>query len=94
LSLRQEAPERLAMPIVLRPEQEQLLKEAIDHGLAETADEALDQALEGLRHRMPKTTAEDESTAAVVRRLASFGKRHGLSLGGSTIKELLPESRP
>jgi hypothetical protein len=30
----------------------------------------------------------------VARRLASFGKRHGLSLGGSTIKDLLHESRP
>jgi hypothetical protein len=32
--------------------------------------------------------------AAAVRRLATFGKRHGLSLGGMTVKELLRESRP
>ena len=32
--------------------------------------------------------------AAAARRLATFGKRHGLSLGGLTIKELLRESRP
>jgi len=36
----------------------------------------------------------DESAAAAARRLATFGKRHGLSLGGLTIKELLLESRP
>ena len=29
-----------------------------------------------------------------VRRLATFGKRHNLSLGGITVKELLRESRP
>jgi len=36
----------------------------------------------------------DESVTAAVRRLATFGKRHGLSLGGMTVKELLRESRP
>lgn len=82
------------MSIVLRPEQEQLLHEAIDSGLARTTDEALDQALDALRHRLSKPADEAESTAVVVRRLATFGKRHGLSLGGSTIKDLLRESRP
>lgn len=36
----------------------------------------------------------DSSVAAAARRLGTFGKRHGLSLGGMTIKELLNESRP
>jgi len=82
------------MAVILRPEQEQLLREAIDSGLARTTEEALDQALDALRLRLPKSAAETESTATVARRLASFGKRHGLSLGGSTIKDLLHESRP
>jgi len=82
------------MTITLRPEQEQLLREAINSGLAHTTDEALDRALDMLRHRLPKTTAETESAATVARRLAGFGKRHGLSLGGATIKDLLHESRP
>jgi hypothetical protein len=34
------------------------------------------------------------SVADAARRLGTFGKRHGLSLGGLTIKELLNESRP
>jgi hypothetical protein len=34
------------------------------------------------------------SVAEAARRLATFGRRHGLSLGGMTIKELLHESRP
>jgi len=81
--------------ITLKPEQEQVLIEAINFGLAETTDEALDQALEALRSRLPQHgSRSDESVAAAARRLATFGKRHGLSLGGIRIKELLRESRP
>ena len=38
--------------------------------------------------------APDHSVAAAARRLGTFGTRHGLSLGGMTIRELLNESRP
>lgn len=83
------------MTITLRPEQERVLAEAINSGLAHTTDEALDQAIDALRVRLTQTASSaDESTAAAVRRLATFGKRHGLSLGGLTIKQLLRESRP
>ena len=82
------------MTITLKPEQEQLLREAINSGLARTPDEALDQALDALRRRLPHAAAENESAAAAARRLGTFGKRHGLSLGGSSIKDLLNESRP
>ena len=82
------------MTIVLRPEQEQVLLEAIHSGLAHTTNEALDQALETLRSRLPQQATPQAEAATAVRRLATFGKRHGLSLGGSTVKELLRESRP
>jgi hypothetical protein len=36
----------------------------------------------------------DSSVAAAARRLGTFGKRHGLSLGGMTIRQLLDENRP
>src|SRR5271170_1510754 len=36
----------------------------------------------------------DESAAAAAGRLATFGKRHGLSSGVRTAKKLLGESRP
>ena len=39
------------MSIILKPEQEQVLQEAIKPGLAHTADEALDQAIDALRER-------------------------------------------
>lgn len=82
------------MTIILKPEQEKLLQEAINSGLAHTPDEALDQALESLRIRLPHNATPEAESAAAARRLGSFGKRHGLSLGGLTVKELLHESRP
>ena len=80
--------------IILKPEQEQVLLEAINSGLAHTTDEALDQALDSSRMRLPRRTAPETEPAAAVRRLATFGKCHGLSLGDGTIKDLLHESRP
>jgi len=82
------------MTIVLKPEQERLLIQATNSGLARTPDEALDQALDALKARLPHEGPVEESVAAAARRLGTFGKRHGLSLGGLTIKELLRESRP
>ena len=82
------------MTITLKPEQERVILDAIRSGLVHTADEALDQAIDALRVRLPRQQiAADESVAAAARRLATFGKRHGLSLGTMTIKELLRESR-
>jgi hypothetical protein len=48
--------------------------------------------LERINDEGPQAT--DSSVAEAARRLGTFGKRHGLSLGGMTIKELLNESRP
>jgi predicted RNA-binding protein len=60
-----------------------------------TTDEmeaALEEALTEVRSQ--REESDDQSVAEAARRLATFGKRHGLSLGGMTIKELLRESRP
>jgi hypothetical protein len=65
------------MTITLKPEQERVLIEAINSGLAQSTDEALDQALEALKHRLPQKVAPDESVAAAARRLAM---RSGCSL--------------
>jgi hypothetical protein len=40
------------MTIILKPEQERVLLEAINSGLAHTTDEALDKALDSLRVRL------------------------------------------
>jgi hypothetical protein len=39
-------------------------------------------------------TVPTSSVAEAARRLGTFGKRHGLSLGRMTIRQLLDESRP
>jgi hypothetical protein len=44
------------MAITLSPEQERVLMDAINSGLAHTTDEALDQALNALRLRLPQST--------------------------------------
>ena len=67
--------------------------DAIHSGLANNPEDALDQALDALRVRLPQMQVDD-SVSAAARRLGAFGKRHGLSLGGMTTKELLRESRP
>jgi hypothetical protein len=82
------------MTMILKPEQERVLIEAVKSGLAETTNDALDQALETLKDRLPPNGSPNESVADAARRLATFGKRHGLSLGGLTVKELLRKSRP
>ena len=82
------------MTIILKPEQEQVIIQAVNSGLADNADDALDKAFDALRARLPHKSDLDESVQAAALRLGSFGKRHGLSLGNLTIKELLRESRP
>ena len=52
------------MTIILRPEQERVLIDTIKSGLAHTTDEALDQAFETLRRRLPETRMEKAGTAA------------------------------
>jgi hypothetical protein len=82
------------MTIILRPEQEQVLQDAIKSGLAHTPDEALNKAIDALREQLPHEGPPDQAIAAAARRLGTFGKQHRLSLEGLSVKDLLRESRP
>jgi hypothetical protein len=87
----------ICMTISLTSEQERVLADAVRCGLARNPDDALAKAFDTLRERMPAHASKgvpDETVTAAVRRLANFGKRHKLSLGGMSIRELLDESRP
>ena len=42
--------------------------------------------------RLPATIEQERAEA--IERLVTFGQRHGLSLGGMTIRELRHEARP
>lgn len=78
---------------IRRPELERRVREEIQSGRFRDVDEMIDKALDALCEK-EQSPALDESTAAAVRRLATFGERHGLSLGGLSVKDLLYESRP
>jgi hypothetical protein len=82
------------MTITLRREHEPVLMEAISSGLAQTADEALDQAFDALRVRLPQQPLSAQESTCCGRAKADVRKRHGFSLGGMTVKQLLRESRP
>jgi hypothetical protein len=80
------------MKLELTPEvQAGLLSQARENGLSLEAF-----AEQVLQEKSRETVANEngDSYAEMMRRLATFGKRHNLSLGGATVKELLRESRP
>jgi hypothetical protein len=82
----------MTITIHIHPELEaELNRQAAAHGVEVSAYAAT--LLQAATHRENPLTLNTESTATVVRRMATFGKRHGLSLGGSTVKEFLRESR-
>jgi len=65
------------MTITLRPEQERVLIDAIKSGLAHTTDEALDQALEGLRRRLPEPgVAEVQANVEKARAFEQWARSH------------------
>jgi hypothetical protein len=76
------------MNIHPRPDQEARIQEAITSGLISSEIDIIDIGLEILFKQNQK-----ESAIEAVNRLATFGKRHNLSLGESTIKDLINEGR-
>jgi hypothetical protein len=84
------------MTVTLRPEQEQVVGEAIRAGLIGTADEVVDVGIETIRQRLESTISagpRQKMIDAAADRLLKFGDKYRLSLGGMTIKELVNEGR-
>ena len=88
----------MSITIDIRPEvQAELSRQAAARGVdvrTYAASLLEDAAQISTDTQTKKSASELEPTAIVARRLATFGKRHGLSLGDMTIKDLLHESRP
>jgi len=80
------------MTISPTPEQERKIQEALRAGLIDSPEQLLDLGLEHIRENHGERTSE-RSTAEAIERAATFGKRHGLSLGGLKIKDLINEGR-
>lgn len=88
------------MTITLRPEQEQVVGEAIRSGLITTADEVVNVGVEAIRQRLASREATDgilsesqRDIDAAAERLLKFGEMYHFSLDGMTIKELVNEGR-
>jgi Arc/MetJ-type ribon-helix-helix transcriptional regulator len=76
---------------ITRPEVEALIDRRLRTGAFKDAEDVI---LEALKSSEPKTHLADENRVAAIDRLMTFGKKHSLTLGGMTIRELRDEARP
>jgi Arc/MetJ-type ribon-helix-helix transcriptional regulator len=76
---------------ITKPELEALIKRRLETGAFKDAEDVI---LEALRSSEGKKSGTKEARREAIERLRTFGKRHGLSLGGITIRELRHEARP
>jgi hypothetical protein len=83
----------MTITIEVAPEvQAELARQAAQQGVEVDAYAA--SLLEEAAHRPMGTDAPPQEVIDAVERLKTFGKTHGLSLGGMTIRELRDEARP
>jgi Arc/MetJ-type ribon-helix-helix transcriptional regulator len=83
------------MTIDLPPQIERIVHDAILTGQYHSVEDVLTEAVTVWQTRKEeRTQLADEERREAIDRLTTFGKRHGLSLGGITIHELRHEARP
>jgi Arc/MetJ-type ribon-helix-helix transcriptional regulator len=76
---------------ITRPEVEALIKRRLETGTFKDAEDVILQALRSSENEERRTMEERREA---IERLRTFGKTHGLSLGGMTIRELRHQARP
>jgi hypothetical protein len=76
---------------ITRPELEALIIRRLETGSFRDAEEVI---LQALRSSETETQGSNEKRREAIDRLMAFGKKHGLTLGGMTIRELRDEARP
>ena len=76
---------------ITKPEVEALINQRLRSGGFKDAEDVI---LQALKSSGPTPREIEEERAAAIERLKTFGKTHGLSLGGITIRELRHEARP
>ena len=75
---------------ITRPEVEALINQRLKSGTFKDAEDVILQALKAV-----ESEAHDSGERRVaIERLKTFGRKHGLSLGGMTIRELRQGIRP
>ena len=76
---------------ITRPEVEALINRRLETGSFKDAEDVILQALKSSEAGTPEPA---ERRMEAIARLMTFGKTHGLSLAGMTIRELRDEARP
>jgi hypothetical protein len=76
---------------ITKPEIETLINQRLQSGGFKDAEDVILQALKSSK---PFQAEVETERAAAIERLKTFGETHGLSLGGTTIRELRDEARP
>jgi Arc/MetJ-type ribon-helix-helix transcriptional regulator len=75
---------------ITRPEVEALIDQRLKSGAFKDAEDVI---LQALRSSEAETQGTEEQRREAIERLRIFGKTHGLSLGGMTIRELRDDAR-
>jgi hypothetical protein len=83
----------MSLTLNLDPHGEQLVAAHLRTGRYHSPEEVVTRALETLAEKEPPT-APAKDVVEAIERLKVFGKTHGLSLRGMTIRELRHEARP
>ena len=83
------------MTVELPPQTGRIVQEAVLSGYYRSAEDVVTEAVAPweAHQRSGAKSAESERSEAI-ERLKNFGKAHGLSFGGITIRELRHEARP
>lgn len=76
---------------ITKPEVEALINSRLKTGAFKDAEDVI---LQALRSSESGERGTEEARREAIERLRIFGKTHGLSLGGMTIRELRHEARP
>ena len=76
---------------ITNPEIEVLIRERLRSGAFADAEDVI---LHALRSDVAQPADAQEKRIQAIERLRSFGRTHGLSLGGMTIRELRDQARP
>ena len=76
---------------ITRPEVEALINQRLRSGAFKDAEDAILHALQASGVQPPEF---EQQRRVAIERLKTFGKTHGLSLGGMTIRELRDLARP
>ena len=76
---------------ITKPEVEALIKQRLQSGVFKDAEDVILQALQSSG---PQAPGFEQQRSDAIERLKTFGKTHGLSLGGMTIRELREQARP